>query len=240
MARPTHRSGHAHSPTTPKRFHHWLFHTKLPIWSLLAFLALMDLMLIVLHVVAVSDGSANPLFRIDRDRSYAEFFQAVKYIYGAVLLLGYCLARRRWQLVCWSLLLGYFMIDDLMMLHEHQGSDLITVLGLQPAFGWEAQDFGEVIVAIIVAAIAGIPLLLAYLSSDDITRWIFRILIILAGFLAFFGVVVDMAHTLALPLVRDIDWVAVIEDGGEMIGVSMMLLFIFRLTLNHEPAAATT
>lgn len=231
MARPTHRSGHAPDSPNPKHFHRWLFHTKLPIWSLLVFLALMDLMLIALHFWAVKGGSSNPLLRVDRDRSYAEFFQAVKYIYAAVLLLGYCLARRRWQLVCWSLLFGYFVIDDLLMVHEYQGAELIAAFGLEPAFGWQAQDFGELIVAVAVAVVAGIPLLLGYLFGTHTTRWVSRVLVVLVAVLAFFGVVVDMAHSLVAPLIGGFDWMAVLEDGGEMVGASLLLLFVFRLAM---------
>lgn len=201
----------------------------------------MDAVLSALHVWEDARGMGNPLLYIDRDRGYAEFFQATKYAYAAVLLVSHCAARREWHLLIWTALLGYFLIDDLFMVHEIKGGIVASRLGLRPSHGLRAQDLGELIVTAAVTLVMGVPILVAYLKGSPAVRWACRILAGLVATLALFGVVIDMAHTLVRPHLAGFDWVALLEDGGEMLVISLLLIFIFRLTLNqeHAPKPAT-
>lgn len=219
----------------------WIFKGQPAVWALSAFLLLVDAVLIAVHVWADTKGMGNPLLYIDKDRGYAEFFQAMKYAYAAVLLVSHCAARREWYLLMWATLLCYFLIDDLFMVHEIKGGIVASRLGLRPTLGLRAQDLGELIVTAAVALVMGVPILVAYLKGSPGIRWACRILAGLVAALAMFGVVIDMAHIVMLPSLAGFDWVALLEDGGEMLVISLLLVFVFRLALiqEHAPKPAT-
>lgn len=41
---------------------------------------------------------------------------------------------------------------------------------------------------------------------------------------------------MVLPSLAGFDWIALLEDGGEMLVISLLLIFVFRLALNQERA----
>lgn len=217
---------------TFSQFLSWLFKGQRAVWIMVTFLLVADIVLIAIHAYAVLGGSANELLRIDVDRGYAESFQAIKYIY-LIVLMAFCVyTYRTWQMSIWLLLFGYLLVDDIMMVHETYGAVLVDVLGLQPAFGLRALDFGEVIVSTIAAFSLAIPLCLGFIYGNRQSRWLYTLMLFLVFLLATFGVVIDLAHVKFADAVGHFDWIAVVEDGGEMVVVTWMVALVVRIVVS--------
>lgn len=198
---------------------------------LLLFLLLSaDAAFLALHLVNdLSPAVNNRLYAVHVDRSYAEVFQYLKFVWTALLLAIVAIGRRSAVLGAWALLILYLAADDCLRLHERGGEWLVSHYGLGDAFGLRGQDLGE----LAVSAVAG-GVLLGLVAACSVRaepdgRNASKGLIVLLGLLVFFGVFVDLLHV-AVPdaLAKGLD---LIEDGGEMAALSAMTSYAFRLRL---------
>ncbi|MET0070218.1 MAG: hypothetical protein ABW096_09250 [Candidatus Thiodiazotropha sp.] len=190
----------------------------------LALLLLADLAFIFVHVIFEYFLKSNTLFSINRDLGYAEVYQYIKEFWILVMLFVLAIKSRRIIYFTWSVLFLYLLLDDSLQLHENIGSFLANFYDLQPVFRLRAQDLGELVVFasvgfLLLGFIAG-----AYLYSDDTGKEISRHLFLLFVFLAFFGGLVDMLH-IAVSFGKPV--FALIEDGGEMIIMSIIVWYVF-------------
>lgn len=156
------------------------------------------------------------------DRSYAEVFQYIKLFWLVVLPV---VLWWRWRQLAYLSLAAVFAVvlaDDYAMLHEHWGTALISVLGLEDGWLVEAQDFGELAVFAAYTAVVGLLLAAGYRWAEtDVRRLLLETLGLLA-LLAVFAVGVDLLHALPTPpLVNDL--IGASEDGGEMLVVSALV-----------------
>lgn len=213
----------------------WILRGQRAVVLLLAMLIIADLLFIVLHVVAVLRGPEAVtnlwLYRINGERGYAEFFQYMKLVYLCVLILFYAWSQRSWQMAAWVPLFGYFLLDDALQLHERFGARFVRELGLESALGLRGQDFGELLVSLLAGGILVIPLILGYLRGRATVRWVYRAMALMVGIFLFFGIVVDMLHSAVLPMLPGFDWMTLIEDGGEMVALSLVVAFALRLNV---------
>lgn len=210
----------------------WLLSRQRAIILLASFILLSDILFIALHTEAQLRGSQNSLLFIDFDRGYAEFFQYLKMTYALLLIALVSIETRSWILSVWMIPFAYLLSDDAMQIHERGGEYLAQLLSLQPGLGVRAVDFGEIAVSGIAGLII-LPLLgMAYWKANAGERWIFHRLIGLIVLLALFGIVIDLAHVAAHSLLGGFDWIAVIEDGGEMVAATLIVTFLLRLNLS--------
>lgn len=229
------------SPPTLVEFPRWLFSGQRGVWIVVSFLLAADICFIGLHCWAELRGLSDRMLRIDVDRGYAESFQGVKYLYLLVVTTITTLTYRSWHVALWLPMFVYLLVDDLMMVHEIVGSELVEKFGLQPLHGLRDQDIGELLVTLTAVAALGVPLLLGYLLGHRTSRWFYRVLVILTIALGGFGVVVDLVHVQFASTEGQFDWIAVLEDGGEMIVVTCMALFLTRVAVGGgEPGMQTT
>jgi len=187
-----------------------------------------DLAFVVVHIVDTQTGYiSNPLNSLARDRGYAEFFQYTK-LYWLVLLTGLLALRERVPVHAgWLVVFAYVLADDAFSLHERGGTHVAATLGLRPVLGLRAQALGElVIMAVAGSATLGL-LALGYWRSDRPGRVFTHGLARLLMALAFFAVGVDAIHEAVRRTFADAVF-EVLEDGGEMIVVSLMTWTVFR------------
>lgn len=223
-------------PPTLAEFPRWLFSGQRGAWIIVSFLLAADVCFIGLHCWAELQGHSDRMLRIDVDRGYAESFQGVKYVYLLVVATIASLTYRSWHIALWLPMFAYLLVDDLMMVHEIVGGELIGLLGLQPVFGLRDQDIGEALVTLTAASILGVLLLLGYLWGIRTSRWFYRVMVILTIALGGFGVVIDLAHVKFSSLTDHFDWIAVLEDGGEMIVITSIAVFLTRVVVGEaEP-----
>lgn len=205
--------------------------------KLLLLLLIADLVFVLLHSFRLMDLIWNPLFSIEKDRSYGEMYQYIKELWIVVLLFILTIQRSRVIYFAWSLLFLYLLFDDSLQIHEQGGRYLADYLGLQPMFNLGAKDFGEIIVSMFFGLFLFTFIGIAYLFSDNVAKTISKKLFILVMSVAFFGVVVDMIH-IAIPWGR-LMW-GLLEDGGEMIIMSIIVWYVFALPAESESTTHVT
>lgn len=205
--------------------------------SLLILLVTIDLLFIILYVIYKLDdnilGSDSKFllsqqFSISRDGSYSEIFQYVKEAAIAIMFFQWFARKRELIYLAWGMTFSYVLLDDSLQLHERLGLLIGRALEFSPMIGLRTRDFGE----LMVSAIAGIFLLsfiaLGYYLSQSSQRKMSQHLLFLLLAIAFFGIIIDMIHEMVK---SDMLWkiLAVLEDGGEMVVMSIVVWYVFEL-----------
>ena len=204
-----------------------------PVTVLFALLLMADLGFALVHVVYKFNYISHPHFSIDRDGSYAEVYQYLKEFWIVCLLLLIAVREKAVIYLAWAFIFLYMLADDSMRIHEMVGGILTRSYQLQPVFGLRAQDIGELLITGLVAAVLFSFLFLAYYFASPTARRVTHYLLLLVAGIAFFGIVVDMLHV-ALPWGKSL--FALIEDGGEMAIMSLVVGYCFSLLYRHSPA----
>lgn len=202
--------------------------------KLLILLIAADVSFIVLHLLhTYTILLPDNLFSIGQDRGYGEFFQYTKELWVAILLFLLGLRKRKFLYIIFAFLFLYFLIDDALEVHERFGAFLSDFLNFQPNLGLRAIDFGELAVSVFFGALFFIAIGITHHQNVSSARTISKYLISLIVLLALFGVVMDMLgiivqHAVVNPIL------VMIEEGGEMLVMSMITWFVFRLDLATE------
>jgi hypothetical protein len=198
-------------------------------YKLLGLLVLADLVFIFLHILHVyTPLLPENLYSLSRDRGYAEFFQYTKELWIAVLFLVAGLKHRRLLYLVISFLFAYFLFDDSFEFHEQFGALLAGTLHLQPLFGLRNVDIGELLVSAIFGGLFIAALGIAYTISSPVSRRVARNLVLLLVFIALFGVLLDMVEVVVENQVLS-EILKIFEEGGEMLVMSLIAWFAFRL-----------
>jgi hypothetical protein len=227
---------------------------NVPAIAMLVTLLLLDAVFVLLQVGRVlaletSEGYAgmlaNPRFSLEFDRGYSEWFGYAKAIATSGVLMLLYRRRRGPAYLAWSLVFVTIMVDDAFMVHEQVGGRLVTLLDLRPGLGLRSQDFGELLVWGTMALVLLAILSLAHRVSSAGVRSDSRRLFLLLAALVFFGVGMDMAHILVSGWLDHA--LAILEDGGELVVLSMIICSVLEMARQHharetrqpEPARAT-
>ncbi len=177
------------------------------------------------------------LFSVAKDGGYGEFFQYLKF--GAISLLLWMSARVQKSALMggWAAIFLMLLIDDSIKLHERLGGQFVAWFSIPSAYGLRAQDYGEIMVFLMLGAIAlAILVLTSRMDRAPAARSLSKYLLLFLVGLAFFGGLVDMAHiyvdqTYGLSP-KGNRMFAAVEDGGEMIVISLALWFVYRFYLS--------
>jgi hypothetical protein len=210
----------------------WCARDNRAVLLVLVGLVVFDLMAIALHIYATVRQLDNFIYYIHLDHSYGEFYQYAKYVWIFLLIAFHAFENRSWRVAMWLPATAFFFVDDTLEVHERSGAWVREAFGLGPAFGLRAQDVGELAFLGAAGLLITVPLVLGWIGADRRTRAIYLGFAALVGVLAFFGIVVDGVHMafLEYPLVRSV--LSVLEDGGEMVAVTLMVVFALRLNLS--------
>ncbi len=195
------------------------------------FLLAGDVAFILAHVTLRLTGSLDtyPMFALYLDGGYPEFYQYVKEAWVALALFIVAFRAREFRYLAWSALFCFLLIDDSLSLHELIGADLVEGLDLSAHLGLRGQDFGEIAAEAVTGGFILMGTVICHwLGSVDFRRASWHLFGILAVII-FFGVFVDSLHFL-----YEINWkvsliVVVIEDGGEMLGMSLAAWYAMKL-----------
>jgi hypothetical protein len=175
---------------------------------------------------------------LEQDQGYPEVYQYIKWLWIILLLIFASIKRRSLHFSAWIFVFIYLLLDDSLEIHESVGTLMAGSLSFIPPFGLRLQDIGE----LAVAGTAGLVLFLfiswAYRHGPPTFKKMSIDMLLLIFTLAFFGVVVDTLHVIAY-MSDQIGWkvsavLAVIEDGGEMIVASLILFYVFLISLRDE------
>jgi len=194
-------------------------------------LLIADLSFMAVHVLYLFEVVSNWLFSIEKDFGYAEVYQYIKEFWIASLLFWVAIRRNQIIYLAWSLLFMYLLLDDSLQIHEKLGRYLVDYFGLIPMFNLRAQDFGELSVSLFFGFVLFSFIGVSYLFCDHIAKKISKDLFVLVMSVAFFGVFVDMLH-IAIPWGKGV--FGLIEDGGEMLIMSVIVGYAFNLKTDYE------
>lgn len=195
-----------------------------------------DLLLLAVHLYARLQDSPHDVYYVDADRGFGEFFQYVKFVWLIVLVALIAYDRRSWQIGMWLLPFTYFLLDDALLVHERAGTRLSESLELPELLGLRAVDVGEHLVSGMVGLVVLLPLIIGYLRADRPSRRIYHVFTVAVGALLFFGIVVDSLHIVIIEEPRIGDWMGFVEDGGEMLATSALVIAAIAFALPARAA----
>ena len=175
---------------------------------------------------------------IETDKGYAEVYQYLKYLWIIVLLFFISIKERTLLYLPWFLLFAYFLVDDALRVHELLGKQIGEYIGIRPPFGLRQDDLGELIVSACAGLLLLPAMLAAYRSAARANRKVFHDLVLLVLLLVIFGVGVDMVHIVFSGSPRMELVLGILEDGGEMLAVSLLLWYVFLLMMRLPYARA--
>ncbi len=181
----------------------------------------------------------NKLLFIEADVSLGEFFQYGKYLILVTLLLITALQKKKWLYASWALLFCYLVMDDSLQIHEQFGAFLSQFLHFHPALALRANDFGELLSLTLTAGTILVLTALAHYYSNKPTRHLSYVILPTLALLIFCGVILDMAHIL-FAANRYTDRIfGFLEDGGEMIALSLLVGRVWAWFLSTRAAVGS-
>lgn len=199
-------------------------------------LLLVDVLLILLHVfvgiLSVTDvlaGSPSAL-RIDMDWGVGETTNYVKWL--CIICISLILYNRYRESVFLgtTFLSTIALLDDSMQWHEYLGLEVAPAL---------FPDWPKGVGELFFMAIQGFLMLLVFAytwkRSSSYGRCLVIPLLLLLGGAIFCGVVIDFLHSQTPGGARLEDLMAILEDGGEMIFISLMVGYAAGLLIVQRP-----
>ncbi|EMR03951.1 hypothetical protein [Cesiribacter andamanensis] len=232
----------------------------------LAVALLLDFSFICLHIIHTFLLSGSINFMIDHEGGYAEYFQYLKEA-SIVITLVYILCRyNETSFLILTMLFSYVLLDDYFEIHERMGAFLVNIFSLSAFFLLKAQDIGEILVSFIIGGTFILSISYSFMRSKKVYRYILVYYILMFGFLCFFGIGIDMLHSMVGSYFKTsseisglgVDFIGaslgyhklspepfnfytgfkafgiIIEEGGEMVVMTLILLYTIRLSLLHS------
>ena len=184
----------------------------------------------------------NDVFNIYYDLTLAESFQYIKEYWIIVLFAWLIFKKKNTFYTGWALLFIYLLFDDMLGFHGSLATFFLEKFGISSAhvlFGeMRYQDFGELGVSVFFGVIFLSLIAVSYFRGGKEVRTTFHYLIGGLLLIVFFGVVNDFANRIFDEDTNQImfEISRLIEDGGEMLGMSVMCWYVFTLTV-PEPAS---
>lgn len=196
-----------------------------------------DVVLIGLHIVSAIQGTEQSLNYLDLEYGHPESVQSLRWLWCLGLLGLIVVSARRWTFAALAPLLVFMLATDAFEVHERNGRAIAEAIGIPAVLGMRPQDIGEMLViglaALVVVPIACVGM---RMSARTERRHFLRILLIL-GLIVFCGVVVDAVHIVSTDDLDELSsgsWLGLVEDGGEMIGASLLVSYLFWLSLQSR------
>lgn len=210
-------------------------------WSLLLLLVAADLAFIALGIVyecgfinlvdVCNNLNFDSYFSLTRDRGYAEIYQYIKEFWLIILFGFLAINKSLTSYLGWFFLSIYILLDDALEIHENLGKAIANQLSFISLFNLRPEDYGELAVFSTVGIIFLFWLSLSYRASGSQERKNFKSLINILLGLAFFAVLIDLVHILADSSSFWKSTLGIIEDGGEHILMSFLLVFVWSISI---------
>ena len=200
----------------------------------MSLLLCIDLAFVLIHTIHVwTPWLGNKKYSIEADHGLAEVYQYIKLVWMVACLATAFLQTRIKVFISWTILFAFLLLDDAAQIHESVGFWLGQRFGLPAIAGLRPDDFGEILFA---AFIGGLTIgVVAYTlwRGEPRARQVSRDILCLLCVLAFFAVGVDTLHVIAYFSSSPLSPVlAMIEDGGEMIVISVLTCYTFDIVSN--------
>lgn len=203
-------------------------------WRLLAGLLVADVWFISMHILFSVTGFSDDLsFRLSHEGGYAEQIQYSKWLLTTVFFVYLAWHDQRWLHLVWGVVFGYLFLDDMLAIHEIAGEYLDGWFEFATAFGLRPQDIGEMAVFALSGTVLLTLIAVFYRRSPDArARQVSRFLLIAVLTLGFFGIFVDVAHSLvgSISTSRAINIaMTILEEGSEHFILTGIVVYVFLL-----------
>ena len=195
---------------------------------LLVVLVTIDALLIFIHavlgVLVLTDVSATypERLRIDRDWGLGEIFGYMKWLWIAGILLSRFRQTNALIFLGLGSLCLLALADDGLQLHENFAETIFPRLGLHTVF---PAGSGEVVFLALAGLLVFAPLLIGWLRAGPALRHQLVPFLILFGGVVFCVAIVDFIHTQLPDQSLTAGLLGILEDGGEMVFLSMMVSY---------------
>jgi hypothetical protein len=214
-----------------------------PAWLLAALFAL-DLALVVVGLVRLEVSGPSPTdpWLLETDRGVSEYAGYAQQAALVVLLLALARVTRHLVWAACSVLFLAALADDSLRLHETKGAWLADRLAAHLWFpsdgfmGLRANDWGELLVWGLLAAVPVLAAVLLHLRSDAWNRRASWGMAALIAVYVFFGAVLDQAHVLVADSWLG-DVLGAMEDGGELLALSAAVVYVVGRLRERAPGA---
>lgn len=202
--------------------------------KLLVLLLATDLAFIILYIIhTYTSLLPSELYSISLDRGYAEFFLYMKEFWILILFLFLGIKKRSLIFIVFAFLFLYILVDDSFEFHERLGNSLAYHNNFPELFGLRPKDLGELLVFATFGGFFLVLIGITYFRSDVYSRTVTKYLLFMLVLLGLCGVVFDMIGIIAdHPVFNPI--LTILEDGGEMVVISLIAWFVFRLNIHAE------
>lgn len=219
--------------------------------KILVILVCADLFFILLHIThklarifnVFTTIQYNNAFNIYYDLTLAESFQYVKE-YWIILFFAWLIFRKKqFFYTGWIFLFAYLLFDDMLSFHEGLGTFVIEKLGIPPfhvIFGeLRYQDFGELSVSLFFGIFFLSMVAFSYFRNGKEVRTTFHYLIGGLFIIVFFGVIHDFTNRIFTEETQKLlyEITRLLEDGGEMVGMSLICWYVYSLTEPEQTSA---
>ncbi len=206
---------------------------------ILVLLLAADLFYILLHILhkIPFTNSLIPLlkkdaFSISQDLGLSESFQYAQELWVALLLIWLVFRLRKTNFWGWAALYFYFLLDDMLSIHEwmgdYAGPWMNRIFSGTPLAGSKMDSVGEFLALATLGLVFVVIIYLTFRRSPPETRRAFVVLTWLTFALLFFGVGLDFGETF-LPSEILKALARLLEDGGEMLSMSVILWYTYLL-----------
>ncbi|MCW3786223.1 hypothetical protein [Plebeiibacterium sediminum] len=188
----------------------------------------------MLHIINKVFYWDDSMLSLGTDRGYSEIYQYIKWFWIIFLLVYLSFKKRSFSYNVWGLFFTYLLLDDALQFHEIAGAIVARGLPNVSFAGLRIQDIGELMVSGTVGLVLLLLVLLTYILGSKVFRKLSHDMVLLIAVLIFCGVVVDVVHTSinANKVIKGL--LGLIEDGGEMVVVSIICWYVFLQNIRNE------
>lgn len=192
-----------------------------------------DVAFVILHVISALSVQSRELCSTAGICASLASYQLIKLFWISVLFVIVVKATRRLEYATWIVVFLYLFLDKALQIHRTIGSAiansfdryLVNSSLLQP------RSLEIAVLAVTAAMLSGI-VLLAYRCSSEAFKQASYDLLLLIMIWAFFGLFSDFAAAVTAAPLAEIS-ADIIEDGGEMVAVSLIVWYVFLLAIRR-------
>jgi hypothetical protein len=192
-----------------------------------------DFIFTAIHIVRHTFLQSSALW-VTRLTASMDGYHILKLFLVIVLFTYLIIITRSSGYIAWLLVFTYLLIDDAFLIHQNIGENLAARFHAHFFHGlYLPSRFFELAVLAIIGLFLGIIVFWTYIRSSVTFRKISKDILLFILALIFFGAIVDLATVLKLEPAAKY-FLGFVEDSGEMIVFSLILWYIFLVTLRNR------
>ena len=199
--------------------------------NLLLILVVLDLAFIVLSLIDTLSNLNFGNFLVQLDGGFAEKYQYLKFIGVSLMSIILWIKRRSIQYLIFTIIPLYLYWDDSKQIHERAGTKFASLIYKGNAndtliSNFRFQDIGEILYMSLIAFAFLIIFLICFRLSNNFERLFMKKIFYLLIIFGIFAMAIDSIHQLFSGKIYDL--VSIIEDGGEMIPISVVSTYFLK------------